>query len=90
MRMRKGGSDLERKYIRAVTPKENYVLQLEFVTGSVLQLDLSKRLDGIRLRPLRDPDVWRSAVTNGIYVRWGDTELAYDELLSMASEESLF
>ena len=88
--MQKGGSDLERKYIRAVTPKENYILQLEFVTGSVLQLDLSKRLSGIRLRPPRDPDVWRSAVTNGIYVRWGDTELSYDELLSMASEEPPF
>lgn len=78
---------MERIYIRAVTPEPDHVLRVEFVTGSVLFLDLSRRLDGLRLRPLRDPAVWAAPVTNGIYVRWKDTELSYDELLSMACEE---
>ena len=78
---------MERSYIRAVTPERNHVLRVEFVTGSVLLLDLSRRLDSLRLRPLRDPAVWSGAVTNGIYVRWKDLELSYNELLSMACEE---
>ena len=78
---------MERRYIRSVRPEQDHILRVEFVTGSVLLLDLSRRLDSLRLRPLRDPDVWTGAVTNGIYVRWKDTELSYDELLSMACEE---
>lgn len=78
---------MERRYIRSVRPERDHILRVEFVTGSVLLLDLSRRLDSLRLRPLRDPDVWAGAVTNGIYVRWKDTELSYDELLSMACEE---
>jgi len=78
---------LARTYIRAVTPQPDHILRVEFFTGSVLLLDLSRRLDSLRLRPLRDPAVWAGAVTNGIYVRWKDTELSYDELLSMACEE---
>lgn len=73
--------------ISKVIPSENYILRVEFNTGSVLLLDMSKRIDGLRFRPLKDPEVWKGAVTNGIYVRWKDTELSYDELFSMACEE---
>ena len=31
--------------------------------------------------------VWNSAVTNGIFVRFGDVELSHDEILSMAEQE---
>ena len=44
-------------------------------------------LDKIRFRPLADPQVWNSAVTNGIFVRFGNVELSHDELLSMAKQE---
>ena len=30
---------------------------------------------------------WSSAVTNGIFVRFGSVELSHDELLSMAEQE---
>ena len=75
--------------IRKVTPEENHILRIEFNTGSVLLLDMSRRLEGLRFRPLKDPDVWAGAVTNGIYVRWKDTEVSYDELLSMAYEDHI-
>ena len=38
---------------------------------------------------LTDPKVWNSAVTNGIFVRFGDVELSHDEILSMAEREHL-
>ena len=44
-------------------------------------------LDKIRFRPLADARVWNSAVTNGIFVRFGDVELSHDEILSMAEQE---
>lgn len=44
-------------------------------------------LDRLRFRPISDPDVWNSAVTNGIFVRFGNVELSHDEILSMAERE---
>ena len=64
-----------------------YVLQVDFVSGSRLLLDMKPYLDIIRFRPLADPQVWNSAVTNGIFVRFGDVELSHDEILSMAEQE---
>ena len=43
--------------------------------------------DKTRFRSLSDPLVWSSAVTNGIFVRFGNVELSHDELLSMAEQE---
>ena len=31
--------------------------------------------------------MWNSAVTNGIFVRFGNVELNHDEILSMAEQE---
>ena len=67
-----------RKYIAAVQPLSDHVLQVDFVSGSRLLLDMKPYL------PLSDPETWRSAVTNGIFVRFGNVELSHDELLTMA------
>ena len=83
----KGGIDLERRYIAAVAPLADHMLQVDFVSGARLLLDLKPYLDKIRFRPLADPKNWNSAVTNGIFVRFGDVELSHDELLSMAEQE---
>ena len=40
-----------------------------------------------RYLPLNDPAVWNSAVTNGIFVRFGNVEISHDELLDMAERE---
>ena len=78
---------MERKYILAVKALSGYVLQVDFVSGSRLLLDMKPYLDKIRFRPLADPQVWNSAVTNGIFVRFGNVELSHDEILSMAEQE---
>ena len=78
---------MERRYLTAVVPLQDYVLQVDFVSGARLLLDMKPYLDKIRFRPLADPQVWNSAVTNGIFVRFGDVELSHDELLSMAERE---
>ena len=78
---------MKRKYILAVKAMDGYVLQVDFVSGSRLLLDMKPYLDKIRFRPLSDPQVWNSAVTNGIFVRFGNVELSHDEILSMAEQE---
>ena len=78
---------MERRYIAAVAPLADHMLQVDFVSGARLLLDLKPYLDKIRFRPLADPKNWNSAVTNGIFVRFGDVELSHDELLSMAEQE---
>ena len=78
---------MERKYILAVKAMDGHILQVDFVSGSRLLLDMKPYLDKIRFRPLADPQVWNSAVTNGIFDRFGDVELSHDEILSMAEQE---
>ena len=76
-----------RKYIAAVQPLSDHVLQVDFVSGRRLLLDMKPYLDKLRFQPLSDPETWRCAVTNGIFVRFGNVELSHDELLSMAEQE---
>ena len=78
---------MNRRYISAVKAMNDYVLQVDFVSGSRLLLDMKPYLDKIRFRPLADPQVWNSAVTNGIFVRFGNIELSHDEILSMVEQE---
>ncbi len=78
---------MNRRYLTAVTPLPDHVLQVDFVSGSRLLLDMKPYLDKMRFCTLSDPQVWSSAVTNGIFVRFGDVELSHDEILSMAEQE---
>ena len=78
---------MNRRYIAAVAPLADHVLQVDFVSGSRLLLDMKPYLDKLRFRPLTDPQLWSSAVTNGIFGRFGDVELSHDELLAMAEQE---
>ena len=77
---------MERKYILAVKAMDGYVLQVDFVSGSRLLLDMKPYLDSIRFRSLVRPEVWSSAETNGVFVRFGSVELSHDELMAMAEQ----
>ena len=77
---------MNRRYLTAVTPLPNHVLQVDFVSGSRLLLDMKPHLDSIRFRSLKRPEVWKSAETNGVFVRFGSVELSHDELMTMAEQ----
>ena len=78
---------MKRRYILAVEPLENYILQVDFVSGSRLLLDMKPHLDKLRFRGVTDPRIWNSAVTDGIFVRFENLELSHDELLAMTEQE---
>lgn len=66
---------MERRYISAVKPLERYILQIDFISGSRLLLDMNPYLDKIRFRALADPKIWSSAVTMAFCpVRIGGTQ----------------
>lgn len=75
-----------RRYISSVAPLADYILQVDFVSGSRLLLDMKPYLDSIRFRSLVRPEVWSSAETNGVFVRFGSVELSHDELMAMAEQ----
>ena len=61
---------MQRRYISSVTPLDGHVLQIDYVSGSRVMLDMTPLLESIRFRPLKRPEVWASATTNGIFVRF--------------------
>ena len=83
----KGENHMERRYISEVKPLSQYILQVDFVSGSRLFLDMKPYLDKFRFRSLTDLQTWNSAVTNGIFIRFGNVELSHDEILAMAEQE---
>ncbi len=78
---------MERRYISEVKPLSQYILQVDFVSGSRLFLDMKPYLDKFRFRSLTDLQTWNSAVTNGIFIRFGNVELSHDEILTMAEQK---
>ena len=78
---------MERRYISEVKPLSQYILQVDFVSGSRLFLDMKPYLDKFRFRSLTDLQTWNSAVTNGIFIRFGNVELSHEEILAMAEQE---
>ena len=68
--MVKGGNYMERRYISEVKPLSQYILQVDFVSGSRLLLDMKSSLDKFRVHSLADFQTWNSVVTNGIFIRF--------------------
>ena len=64
--MVKGGNYMERRYISEVKPLSQYILQVDFVSGSRLLLDMKSYLDKFRVHL----QTWNSVVTNGIFIRF--------------------
>ena len=77
---------MDRRYLPAVAPLPDHILQVDFVSGARLLLDMKPYLDSIRFRSLVRPEVWSSAKTNGVFVRFGSVELSHDELMAMAEQ----
>ena len=49
---------MQRRYISSVTPLDGHVLQIDYVSGSRVMLDMTPLLESIRFRPLKRPEVW--------------------------------
>lgn len=73
--------------ITGVTPKDNYRLEVELDNGSMIILNFSNRLHTVRFGLLADPDFFRSAVSDGDFVRWENKiEISVSELFQLAQK----
>ena len=71
------------------------VLQIIFETGSTAVVNLKSKFETIRFCPLQEETVWKSAETDGNFVRWYRNgfqvvEVACDELLGMIVGRSYY
>ena len=78
---------MERRYISKVKPLSQYILQVDFLSGSRLLLDMKSYLDKFRFHSLADLQTWNSVVTTSIFIRFGNVGLSHDEILVMAKQE---
>lgn len=62
-------------YLRSVTPLDGYRLFLELTSGSIAIVDLSNKLETARFYNLRDENLFKTAITDGDYVIWGNGEV---------------
>lgn len=61
-------------FIKSVEPQADYVLRVEWTSGSVTLLDMKPKLTSPRFSPVRDMDVWKSVTTDGYTIRWTDAK----------------
>ncbi len=72
-------------YIRTVLPMKDYRLFMEMEGGSTVIVDLSGKLQTAKYAELTDQAFFRTAVTDGDYVLWGNgrVRLTVGELMDV-------
>ncbi len=60
--------------IKSVAAQGDYILRVDWTSGSATLLNMRPKLKSPRFAALRDETVWRSAVTDGYTIRWTDAE----------------
>ena len=58
-------------FIKTIMPLNDWRLFVEMETGSVMVVDMSRKLDTARYGDLRDETLFRSVTTDGNAVSWG-------------------
>ncbi|MDO4540838.1 MAG: hypothetical protein Q4B48_07060 [Syntrophomonadaceae bacterium] len=74
--------------IAYVEPLEDGILRVTFKSGNMTEIDMKPRMEAIRFRPLKIPEVWKSADTNGGLIHWYKggqdiVEFSWDEVIIM-------
>ncbi len=62
-------------YIKAILPMKDYHLFMEMESGSMIIVDLSKKLHTAKYAELADEFIFNAAATDGNYVTWGKGSL---------------
>jgi len=74
-------------HITDVVPKDDYRLEVLLDNGSSVMLNLKSRLQTIRFGILSDKELFKTATTDGIIIRWGDKiELSLSEVFHLAQK----
>lgn len=74
--------------IKEVKTMENGILCVDFDTGNTVIVDMKPTFRGFRFGILKNPEVWKTADTDGGFVHWYKdgvivAELSYSEIMKM-------
>ncbi len=73
--------------IKSVMPKEDYRLEVHLDNGSSVTLNLESRLQTSRFGMLSDKEFFKTANTDGIYIRWDNKiEISVSEVFQLAQK----
>lgn len=73
--------------IKSVVPKEDYRLEVQLDNGSSVTLNLESRLQTLRFGMLSDKQVFKTATTDGICIRWDNQiEISMSEVFQLAQK----
>ena len=59
-------------FIKSIVPLNDWRLFVEMETGSVIVVDMSRKLDTARYGDLRNVALFRSVTTDGDVISWGN------------------
>ena len=81
---------MTRPPIKSVVAQRDYILRVEWRSGSTTLLNMRPKLQSPRFGALRDEAVWKSVTTDGRTIRWIDAmgfpyEMAEYEVNQFAS-----
>ena len=73
--------------IKSVVPKEDYKLEVLLDNGSCITLNLESRLQTVRFGMLADKQFFKTATTDGTYIRWDNKiEISVNEVFQLAQK----
>ena len=71
--------------IKAVIPKEDYMMEVMLDNGSSVSLNMKSRLGTVRFKMLADREFFQKVTTDGSLVLWGDeVEMSVSEVFQLA------
>ncbi|MDR3584730.1 MAG: DUF2442 domain-containing protein [Desulfosporosinus sp.] len=73
--------------IKSVVPKEDFRLEVLLDNGSSVTLNLKSRLQTVRFGMLSDKQFFKTATTDGIWIRWDNKiEISISEVFQLAQK----
>lgn len=71
--------------IKDIEANENYCILVNLENGSSITLNLEKRIQNIRFGLLENKEFFKTATTDGYYIRWGNqVEISVNEVFLLA------
>jgi|GEM_PF-1152576 len=76
--------------ILSIRPLDGYMMEINFLNGNTVILNLQNKLRTIRFAPLKDKNLFDSAVTDGESVIWNSLlEISTTEILQLVQDDGV-
>ena len=74
-------------WIKAVIPKEDYLVEVQLDNGNGIMLNMKSRLGAVRFGMLADRELFKNVTTDGKQILWEDqVEISVSEVFQLAQK----